>query len=391
MTGSTHQRLARIVVKIGTGILTGGARTLDHARMADVARQIVEVRQSGVEVLLVSSGAIAAGRAHLALDGSRRDIPAKQMLAAIGQHRLMNVWDRIFADLGVTVAQTLLTKGNLRSRPGYLNTRNTLLGLVEVGVLPIINENDVVASDEIRVDGDNSLFGDNDNLAAMVANLADAQLLLNLTNTGGLYTADPRTDPDARLVPEVLRITRSIEALAGGAGTDQGTGGMRTKIESARLATASGVDVVIAPGMEPDVLVRLVAGEAIGTRFRASNAHQESRQRWILSALTRRAAVHVDHGAADALRRRGRSLLAAGVLRVDGRFGRGDPLSVIDPDGDRIACGLANYASSDVARIKGMHSATIADALGYAFGEEVIHRNNLVLVASRDRPQVSHG
>ena len=382
MGSPAHTSAPRVVVKIGTNTLTDGGRMLDEVRMGDIARQIVDVRRRGTEVILVSSGAIAAGRERIDLHSSRRDLPAKQMLAAVGQHRLMALWDRLFDEYDVPVAQTLLTKGDLRGRSGYLNARNTLLGLVEAGVVPIVNENDVVATDEIHVDGDNRLFGDNDNLSAMVANLADATLLVNLTNTGGLYTADPRRHPDARLIPHVPQITRAIDALAGGA-ADQGTGGMRTKIEAARVATASGIEMVIAPGSERDVIVRVVSGEAIGTRFDASTTHRESRQRWILSALTRRAAVHVDAGAADALVRRGRSLLAAGVVDVEGRFGRGDPLSVHGPNGDAIACGLANYASSDVVRIRGMQSAAILQALGHAYGDEVIHRNNLVLVEGR--------
>lgn len=384
MGSPAHTNATRVVVKIGTNTLTGGARTLDEARMGDIVRQIVEVRGTGAEIILVSSGAIAAGRARIDLHGTRRDLPAKQMLAAVGQHRLMALWDRLFEVHDVPVAQTLLTKGDLRGRSGYLNARNTLLGLVEAGVVPIVNENDVVATDEIHVDGDNRLFGDNDNLSAMVANVADATILLNLTNTGGLYTADPRRNPEARLVPVVPRITRAIDALAGGA-ADQGTGGMRTKIEAARVATASGIEMVIAPGNEPDVIVRVLAGEAIGTRFMASTAHREARQRWILSALTRRAVVHVDSGAGEALVRRGRSLLAAGVVRVEGRFGRGDPLSVYDPSGDPIACGLANYSSGDLVRIRGMQSAAILEALGHAYGDEVIHRNNLVLLDGRER------
>ena len=378
------ERPGRLVVKVGTAVLTGGGRALDAARMRDLARQIAALRDAGHEVLLVSSGAIAAGRERLPLDGARRDIPAKQMLAAIGQHRLMQTWDALFAERDVIVAQTLLTKLDLRDRQGYLNARNTLIGLVEHKVLPIVNENDVVRVDEIHVGGDNRLFGDNDNLAAMVANLVDAHLFVNLTNTGGLYTADPRVVGDAELLSEVPRITRAIEALAGGAGTDQGTGGMRTKIEAAKLATASGIAVVIAPGSEPDVLVRLAAGERIGTRFGPAVTRRESRQRWILSALTTRAALHVDAGAAEAIRRRGRSLLAAGVRSVAGRFGRGDPVAVIDPDGERIACGLANYAAPDVEQIKGQHSKEIGARLGYAYGQEVIHRNNLVVLASRD-------
>ncbi len=381
---------SRLVIKVGTGVLTGDGQDLSLEGMGNLVRQIAALLGGGHQVLLVSSGAIAAGRARLTVRPPRGDIPSKQMLAAVGQHVLMQTYDQLFGDHGITVAQTLLTKGDLRDRQGYLNARTTLIGLVEHGVLPIINENDVVAVDEIRVqpgraaDGagreDDRLFGENDNLAAMVANLVDADLLVNLTNTGGLYTSDPRHDPAARLIPEVRRINHCIEALAGGAGTRQGTGGMRTKIEAAKLATASGIAVVIAPGSEPDVLVRLAAGETIGTRFHPAVSRREARKRWILSAITSRAALHVDAGAAAAIRHRGRSLLAAGVREVSGRFQRGDPVGVIGPGGERIACGLVSYDAAELHRIAGRHSGGIADVLGHSYGEEVIHRNNLVLL-----------
>lgn len=372
----------RLVVKVGTGVLTGGTRTLNLAQMATLARQIAALRGQGNQVLLVSSGAVAAGRSRLPLDRVRKDVPAKQMLAAIGQHLLMQMYDRLFQEHGITVAQTLLTRADLRDRQGYLNARNTLLGLLQHGVLPIINENDVVDVEEIRLDADNRLFGDNDNLAAMVANLVDAHLLVNLTNAGGLYTADPRRDPQATLIAEVPRISKAIEALAGGAGTDQGTGGMRTKITAAKLATASGIEVVIAPGTEPDVLLRVAAGESIGTRFYPQKSRREARARWILSALASRASVYIDGGASEAIRTRGRSLLAAGVVSTEGRFGRGDPIAVLGPDGERIACGLANYSSVDIEQIKGRHSQDIAERLGYVFGQEVIHRDNLVVLTA---------
>jgi len=386
--------VGRLVVKVGTGVLTGDSSDLDEGRMADLARQIAALRAGGTQVLLVSSGAIAAGRARLSLRGPRGDIPSKQMLAAVGQHLLMLTYDRLFEPHGVTVAQTLLTKADLRDRQGYLNARTTLIGLAEHGVLPVINENDVVAVDEIHLRGGGAaagaaeadlvlrlrLRGDNDNLAAMVANLVDAGLLVNLTNTGGLYTGDPRRDATARLIPEVAQINACIEGLAGGAGTRQGTGGMRTKIEAAKLATASGIAVVIAPGAEPDVLIRLAAGEAIGTRFRPAVSRREARKRWILSAIAGRAALHVDAGAAEAVRHGGRSLLAAGVRDVSGRFGRGDPVGIVGPDGERIACGLVGYDAHDVRRIAGHHSQEIAEVLGRSYGEEVVHRNNLVLL-----------
>jgi glutamate 5-kinase len=390
------EMVGRLVVKVGTSVLTGDADDLNMDRMADLARQIAVIRAGGTQVLLVSSGAIAAGRARLALRRTRGDIPSRQMLAAVGQHLLMLTYDRLFEPHGITVAQTLLTRADLRDRQGYLNARTTLIGLVEHGVLPVINENDVVAVDEIRLRGgagpagaaggtgaepqNERLFGDNDNLAAMVANLVDAGLLVNLTNTGGLYSDDPRRDPAARLIPEVAQINACIEGLAGGAGTLQGTGGMRTKIESAKLATASGIAVVIAPGTEPDVLIRLAGGEAIGTRFRPAVSRREARKRWILSAIASRAALHVDAGAAAAVRHGGRSLLAAGIRDVSGRFGRGDPVGIVGPDGERIACGLVSYNADDVRRIAGHHSQGIAEVLGRSYGEEVVHRNNLVVL-----------
>ena len=339
------ETLGRLVVKVGTAVLTGDGADLDVARMGDLARQVAALASGGTQVLLVSSGAIAAGRARLALRRTRGDIPSKQMLAAVGQHLLMQTWDGLLRPHGLTVAQTLLTRADLRDRQGYLNARTTLIGLVEHGVLPVINENDVVAVDEIHVRGargatgeghppegtpqDERLFGDNDNLAAMVANLVDAHLLVNLTNTGGLYTGDPRRDPEARLIPEVARINACIEALAGEAGTAQGTGGMRTKIEAAKLATASGIAVVIAPGAERDVLLRLAAGEAIGTRFRPAVSRREARKRWILSALAGRAALHVDAGRggrrAPPRAEPPRGGRTAGQRALPARRSRGDP------------------------------------------------------------------
>lgn len=390
-------RYQRVVAKVGTTLLTGGGPQFDRERLADLVRQLAVLRARGCDVLLVTSGAIAVGRARLrqALASARRppepgaarrqrqreaaaatrDIATKQVLAALGQGVLMQMYDQLCAVHGLLAAQTLLTRGDLRHRQGYLNTRNTLLGLLECGALPIINENDVVATEEIR-------FGDNDNLSALVANLVDADLLCLLTDVGGLYTADPRRYHTAQLIPEVARIDRATERLAGGEGSSQGTGGMYTKIEAAKLATATGATVVVAPGREPDVLVRLAQGEAIGTRFLPSASRYEARSRWILSGLAHGTALSVDAGAAEALAARGRSLLPAGVTRVEGRFRRGDPVAILDPSGRRIACGLTNYDSSAVDQIRGLHSEAIEAALGYTYGEEVVHRNNLVLFTS---------
>jgi glutamate 5-kinase len=297
-------------------------------------------------------------------------------MASAGQSRLMNSYEQLFDEHGIKVAQALLTRQDLSDRAGYLNTRNTLLALLEFGVVPIVNENDVVAVDEIQ----EASFGDNDNLSAMVANLIDADLLLLLTDIEGLYTADPHRHKDARLIPQVERIDKGIERLASDTTSESGTGGMKTKIEAARLATSSGVTVVIADGREQDVIGRLASGEAIGTRFVPKATRLESRQRWMLSGLSTKGKLIVDAGAAAALRKQNRSLLAAGIERSEGRFRRGDIVEIHDPEGVRIGCGITNYGSADIEILKGAHSGKIAELLGHDYGSEVVHRNNLVVL-----------
>jgi len=390
----SDSRSQRLVVKVGTNTLTGGEDRLSRPQMSAVARQIASLMRDGHQVALVSSGAIVAGRQALevsrdgkaasarsadeASDGEprrrarRRDIPFKQVLAAVGQTRLMQAWDELFSQEDLIVAQTLLTRADLADRQGYLNARNTLLALLERTVVPIINENDVVATEEIRI-------GDNDNLSALVANLIDADLLILLTDQQGLYTADPRRHATATLIAEVPRITDEIMALAAGAGTVRGTGGMLTKVQAARLATESGVSVVVAGGTTENVLVRAVTGEPVGTRFPSNRTRMESRKRWILAGLAGRAAAHIDAGAVSALGR-GRSLLSAGVVTVTGRFDRGDSVNIVGPEGKAIGCGVANYSAADLERIKGCRSAEITKILGYHFGDEVIHRNNVVML-----------
>jgi glutamate 5-kinase len=362
----------RLVVKVGTNTLTGGEDRLARPAMLDVVRQIARLAADGHQVALVSSGAIVAGRQALAVARNGRDIPFKQVLAAVGQTKLMQMWDELFSAENLIVAQTLLTRADLADRQGYLNARNTLLALLERHVVPIINENDVVATEEIKI-------GDNDNLSALVANLIDADLLILLTDQEGLYTADPRRHATATLIREVPAITDEIIALAAGAGTSRGTGGMATKLQAARLATESGVTVLVAGGTTDNVLVRSVTGEAIGTRFPSNRTRMESRKRWILAGLAGKAAAHIDAGAATALGR-GRSLLPAGVVRVKGPFDRGDSVNIVGPEGKVIGCGVANYGAADLERIKGCRSAEIPAILGYNFGDEVIHRNNVVML-----------
>jgi glutamate 5-kinase len=366
----------RIVVKLGTHLLTGGGSHLDQAVMADLARQIAQLHERGAEIVIVSSGAIAAGRHKLGINGAIKGIPYKQVLASVGQSRLMNVYEQLFDQHHITVAQALLTKGDIADRAGYLNARNTLLALMELGVVGIINENDVVSIDEIK----EAKFGDNDNLSAMVANLVDADMLMILTDIGGLYTADPHIDPTARLVPLVSKIDAGVKRMGANTASNVGTGGMITKIEAAQVATASGVRVVIADGKEPDVIIRLASGEAIGTHFLPTADHRESRQRWMVSGLCTRGKLIIDNGAVLALKKHNRSLLAAGIEKAEGKFARGDIVAVYDTEGTQIGCGITNYCSSDIGIIRGAQSDKIAGLLNFDYGPEVVHRNNLALM-----------
>jgi len=365
----------RIVVKLGTNLLTAGGNRLDKDIMSSLVSQVASLHHKGLELVVVSSGAIAAGRYKLGITKELKGIPYKQVLASMGQSRLMNVYEQLFKQYGIAVAQALLTKADLSDRAGYLNARNTLLALLELRVLCIINENDVVAVDEIQ----EAKFGDNDNLSAMVANLIDADLLIMLTDTAGLYSADPQRHADAHLIKQVDKIDAEIERLAADTPSEMGTGGMITKIDAARLATTSGVTVVIADGRLPDIILRLSAGETVGTHFIPSALKLESRKRWMLSGLCVRGKLFIDSGAATALEKKNRSLLAAGIERIEGKCQRGDIVNIYNSRGTRIGCGISNYSSNDIEIIKRAHSGQIAELLGYDYGSEVVHRNNLVI------------
>jgi glutamate 5-kinase len=342
--------------------------------MVDLARQMARLHADGCDVILVTSGAIAVGRAKLAFPHLPKDIPAKQMLAAVGQPRLMAIYEQLFDLYGLTVAQVLLTRADLSDRRRYLNSRNTLDALLTQRVIPIFNENDTVATEEIRV-------GDNDNLSALAANLAEADLLALLTDQSGLFTADPRLAPDAELVREVTdaEIPEALWRAAGGTASGLGTGGMVTKLQAADLARRSGATVVIASGGDPDILLRLAAGEPVGTRFHPAASHLEARKRFILAGRRAPGLLQVDDGAAQALRRGG-SLLPVGVVSVAGRFQRGDTVRVAAGDGRELARGLVNYASDDLTRICGLQSDRIESVLGFFYGDEVVHRSNMVLL-----------
>ena len=374
----------RIVVKAGTAILSGGGEDsagVNLSVLSSIVAQVCQIREQGSEVMLVTSGAIAAGRAALGRHGPvSRGIRSRQVAAAVGQSRLMQIYQEQFAVHGVTVAQALLTIGDLSNRQSYLNVRNTLQDLLELGVVPLLNENDVVAVDEIG-----AVFGDNDRLSALVANLVDADLLLILTDIDGLYTADPRVDPSATLIPRVELVDERIEAMAGRELQPWARGGMPTKLEAARLVTTSGIPMIMAYGRDGEAALRAARGEAVGTFFQAAEERLEARKRWLLNLLTQggvsqRGQVTVDDGAAAALREHHRSLLPSGVREVAGGFERGDTIFVADGSGNRIACGIANYSAEDIARIRGLHSGKIEKTLGYHYGQEVVHRNNLVLL-----------
>lgn len=367
----------RIVAKFGTNVLTAGTARLDLEVMATLVGQVARLHERGAQVIVVTSGAIAAGRHRLggrAPSVRRATMPYRQVLAAVGQMDLMQAYQELFAWHDITIAQTLLTRRDLADRQGYLNARNTLLAMLELGVVPIVNENDVVAVDEIE----GAKIGDNDNLSALVANLVDADLLALLTDQGGLYTADPRLDPSAKPIQRVDTIDEKVEALAAGTSSGAGVGGMTTKIQAARLATGGGTDVVIASGTEPGVLLRLANGEAAGTLFPATVDRLESRKRWMLAGLSVKGSIVVDAGAARVLRQEKKSLLPAGVQDVKGNFVRGDAVDVLDADGRRIAYGIANYDSGEILRIRGVRSDRIEEVLGHNYGGEVVHRDNMV-------------
>jgi glutamate 5-kinase len=364
-----------IVVKLGTSTLTAGTSYLSPARIVELVRQVAQLHNQGCKMVLVSSGAMAAGRERLAFPQLPKDIPAKQMLSAIGQPRLMALYEQLFDIYQLTVAQVLLTRTDLADRSRYLNSRNTLSALLSQRVIPIINENDTVATEEIRL-------GDNDNLSALVANLIEADLLVMLTDQPGLFTADPRSDPSAKLIQDIdtPSIPQSVWEAVGGMAGKLGTGGMLTKLQAADLARHSGTAVVIAAGDEENVLTRLAAGEKLGTRFSPLATTLEGRKRYILAGGNRLPGVlAVDAGAAQALHK-GSSLLPVGVKRVTGEFNCGDTVKVVVSSGSEIARGLVNYSSADLVRIAGKQSKEIEAILGSDYDDEVIHRNNLVLL-----------
>jgi len=366
-----HSR--RLVVKVGSALVTNEGAGLDRGAIARWAAQISELRGLGKEVLMVSSGAIAEGMQRLGWRTRPQTMHDLQAAAAVGQMGLVQVYESCFREHGLRTAQVLLTHADLADRKRYLNARSTLRTLLALGVIPVINENDTVITDEIR-------FGDNDTLAALVTNLIEAECLVILTDQQGLHTADPRSDPAATLVREGRAGDPALEAQAGGAGSLIGRGGMLTKVLAAKRAARSGAHTVIASGREPDVLLRLAAGEAIGTFLAADTAPLAARKQWLADHVQVSGHLHLDAGAVRALEQDRKSLLPIGVKRVEGEFERGAVVGCFAPDGREVARGLVNYGSTESRRILGRPSAEIESVLGYVDEPELIHRDNLVLI-----------
>lgn len=363
----------RLVVKVGSSLVTNDGRGLDQAAIARWAAQIAALRAAGKEVVLVSSGAIAEGMQRLGWSKRPKEIHELQAAAAVGQMGLAQVYESEFARHGIRTAQVLLTHGDLADRERYLNARSTLLTLLSLGVVPIINENDTVVTDEIK-------FGDNDTLGALVTNLIEGDALIILTDQRGLYTADPRKDPDARFVDEARAGTPDLEQMAGGAGSSIGKGGMLTKILAAKRAAKSGAHTIIASGREADVLARLANGEAIGTQLRAQTGRMAARKQWMIDHLQLRGRVVLDAGAVEKLTAGGKSLLPIGVTEVQGEFARGEVISCVDAAGREVARGLTNYSSAEARLIARKASSEIEAVLGYVSAAELVHRDNLVLL-----------
>ena len=363
----------RVVIKIGSRVLTDAGGALDLAVIGRICCDIAALHARRLQVVVVSSGAIAAGRSELGLTEKPRTIPQKQAAAAIGQSLLMRAYETALEPHGLKAAQVLLTSEDLVNRQRFLNARATLDALLGFGVIPVINENDTVVVDEIK-------FGDNDNLSALVTNMAEAHLLLILTDIEGFYSADPHRDPDARLIPLVRGITREVERAAGGSGSKVGTGGMATKVAAAKKAGKNGVPTIMVDGKRAGIIAAALGGAEVGTLFLPSDEGVNRRKHWIAYTLKPSGRVVVDEGAREVLLKRGKSLLPSGVLRVEGRFERGGCVRVCGPDGVEFARGLSDYSSVEAAQLAGKKSSEIDDVLGYHYGDVIIHRDNLVVL-----------
>ena len=381
--------VGRAVFKLGTNIVTRDSGELDEVTIADLVDQIAGAHGSGIEVVIVSSGAVGAGMDTLISRSPkgrsrlrRRNVTARQAAAAIGQVDVIAIYKALFGKHGIEVAQALLSRSVLNQRDGYLNVRGTMEMLLEAGIVPIVNENDVVAVEEIV----GITYGDNDRLSAMLANVLDADLLVLLGEMNGLHTADPHHNPDAELIGDVHEISDEIRGFAAGPNDDRGSGGMRSKLEAAEVAMRSGIDMVIADGHVDGVIRRLLSGEKIGTRFHSLVPPAERRKRWLLTGGTEaKGAVTIDDGAVRALTEKGYSLLPVGVTNVEGEFERGDIIGVRSPSGRNVAWGLSNYSATDTRLVMGKRSGELPEILENYFGREIVHRNNMALGVSLGR------
>lgn len=367
------KRIKRVVIKVGSAVLTQAGGALNEQAFKGLALETSKLRSKGIEVVMVTSGAVAAGMGKLGFTERPGSIPEKQAAAAAGQSALMGKYERAFAEHDLKVAQVLLTHEDLSNRHRYLNARNTLFTLLKYGIIPVINENDTVVVDEIK-------FGDNDNLSALVAGLIDADHLLILTDIEGLYDKDPRSHADAKLIPLVERIDSHIEQTAGGVGTSISTGGMITKIHAAKKASAVGIPTIIASGRDMANIGKIFAAEKVGTLFLAMADRLTSRKHWIATVLKPKGKIVVDDGAREALIAKGKSLLPTGIIGVEGDFGIGDAVFLEDKEGKKFGQGLAGYTHAEVLLVMGHRSSRIEDILGYKYCDEIVHRDDLVIL-----------
>tara|TARA_Y100000590_G_scaffold469333_1_gene656280 strand:+ start:4954 stop:6117 length:1164 start_codon:yes stop_codon:yes gene_type:complete len=368
----------RIVVKIGSALLTHKTEAINKAIVESLANEIAMLSRTGIEVILVSSGAIASGRIALNISDKIHDVSLKQVLAAVGQGLLLQLYEQTFKTHNIRIAQALLTRHDMEERLGYLNVRNTLLKLIELKVIPIVNENDVVNIEQLS----DKTIGDNDTLSALVANLVDADLLIMLGKLDGLYSNDPHLDKSARFIPSVDNIDETILSMGGDSWSEDGVavgyGGMSAKLQAAKMVTSAGATAIMASGLQKDILTKLMSGENLGTRFSPTGDRIESRKRWMLSGIAQKGNLTIDSGASGALRLKTNSLLPAGVLGVTGSFSRGDVVTISDEREIVIAAGISNYNSEEIDQVKGKHSEKIRTTLGYDYGDEIVHRSNMV-------------
>lgn len=373
LTRSNIPTAKRIVIKVGTSTLSHSTGKLNFQRIEKLVRELADLANQGKEIILVTSGAVSAGMDRLGLKEKPKTIPEKQAAAAVGQGILLHTYEKIFGEYGQIVAQVLLTREDSVNRKRYANSRNTLLTLLSMGVIPIINENDAVAVDELKI-------GDNDTLSAMVASIVDADVLIILSDVEGVFTANPQSDPTAALIPEISDITPELEDLAGGPGSMRGTGGMYTKIQAAKIAVNSGVVMVIASGFRDGVVREVLSGSNVGTLFLSKESRLHIRKRWLAFGARIRGSVVVDKGCEQAIVTTGSSLLPTGITEVDGEFEQGSTIRVLNSEGREIARGVVNYGSDDVRKIAGVRTQDIIEKLGSKLYDEVIHRDNMVVL-----------